>query len=386
MSAVSMAGSRSSWLLDYSLLLSMLSLLALGIVMVASTSMGISESRFGQPFHYLSRQVLFVFVGVAVGWLVFKLPLQFWQHIGFTLLLVSVALLVLVLLPDVGKTVNGSSRWIPLGPFNFQVSEFVKLAVPIYMSGYLLRHAEEVRGSFTGFLKPMAILSVFGVLLLLEPDFGATVVILSTALGMLFLSGVRFGQFFLLILLIVVAMALLAVVSPYRWERLTTFLNPWADPFDSGFQLTQALIAFGQGEWFGVGLGSGVQKLFYLPEAHTDFLYATLAEELGLVGSVVVILLFGFVVWRSFDIGQRALRAKKIFAAHLAHGLGLWFGLQAFINLGVNMGMLPTKGLTLPLMSYGGSSLIMACIAASLLLRIDYEVRGHAKKQEKRSS
>ncbi len=382
MNAVSMAGSRSPQLLDYGLLFSILCLLGLGIVMVASTSMGISESKYGEPFYYLSRQLLFVVVGGVFAVAVFKLPLQLWQHIGFILLLVSVVLLVAVLIPDVGKTVNGSSRWLPMGPFNFQVSEFVKLVVPIYMAGYLVRHAEEVRGSFTGFLKPMGILSIFGVLLLLEPDFGATVVILATALGMLFLSGVRFGQFFLLLVLIASAMAMLAVFSPYRWERLTTFLNPWADPFDSGFQLTQALIAFGQGEWFGVGLGGGVQKLFYLPEAHTDFLYATLAEELGLVGSVIVILLFGFIVWRAFDIGQRALRIKKVFAAHLAHGLGLWFGLQAFVNLGVNMGMLPTKGLTLPLMSYGGSSLIVTCIAAALLLRIDYEVRGHVKKQE----
>ncbi len=382
MNAVSMAGSRSAQWLDYELLFSILILLGLGIVMVASTSMGISESKFGEPFHYLSRQLLFVLVGGVFAVAVFKLPLQLWQHIGFILLLVSAVLLVAVLIPDVGKTVNGSSRWLPMGPFNFQVSEFVKLVVPIYMAGYLVRHAEEVRGSFTGFLKPMGILSVFSVLLLLEPDFGATVIIMATALGMLFLSGVRFGQFFLLLALIASAMVLLAVFSPYRWERLTTFLNPWADPFDSGFQLTQALIAFGQGEWFGVGLGSGVQKLFYLPEAHTDFLYATLAEELGLVGSVVVILLFGFIVWRAFGIGQRALRIKKVFEAHLAHGLGLWFGLQAFVNLGVNMGMLPTKGLTLPLMSYGGSSLIVTCIAAALLLRIDYEVRGHVKKQE----
>ncbi len=382
MNAVSMVDSRLSQPLDYGLLLSMLFLLGLGIVMVASTSMGISESKFGEPFHYLSRQLLFVVVGVFFAIAVFKLPLQLWQHIGFVLLLISVALLIAVLIPDVGKTVNGSSRWLPMGPFNFQVSEFVKLVVPIYMAGYLVRHAEEVRGSFSGFLKPMAILSVFGVLLLLEPDFGATVIILTTALGMLFLSGVRFGQFFLLLVLIAAAMAMLAIFSPYRWERLTTFLNPWADPFDSGFQLTQALIAFGQGEWFGVGLGGGVQKLFYLPEAHTDFLYATLAEELGLMGSLLVILLFGFIVWRAFDIGQRALRIKKVFEAHLAHGLGLWFGLQAFVNLGVNMGMLPTKGLTLPLMSYGGSSLIVTCIAAALLLRIDYEVRGHVKKQE----
>ncbi|HFE38821.1 MAG TPA: putative lipid II flippase FtsW [Gammaproteobacteria bacterium] len=382
MNAVSMTDSRSSRFLDYGLLLSMLFLLGLGIVMVASTSMGISESKFGEPFHYLSRQLLFVVVGVFFAIAVFKLPLQLWQHIGFVLLLISVALLIAVLIPDVGKTVNGSSRWLPMGPFNFQVSEFVKLVVPIYMAGYLVRHAEEVRGSFSGFLKPMAILSVFGVLLLLEPDFGATVIILTTALGMLFLSGVRFGQFFLLLVLIAAAMAMLAIFSPYRWERLTTFLNPWADPFDSGFQLTQALIAFGQGEWFGVGLGGGVQKLFYLPEAHTDFLYATLAEELGLMGSLLVILLFGFIVWRAFDIGQRALRIKKVFEAHLAHGLGLWFGLQAFVNLGVNMGMLPTKGLTLPLMSYGGSSLIVTCIAAALLLRIDYEVRGHVKKRE----
>ena len=251
----------------------------------------------------------------------------------------------------------------------------MKLATVIYLAGYLVRHNEEVRTNLSGFIRPLGLIFIISTLLILEPDFGAVAVIAMTAMGMLWLGGASFFQFILLMLTMSAALTLAAVSSPYRMERLTTFLNPWADPFDSGFQLTQALIAFGRGEWFGVGLGSSVQKLFYLPEAHTDFVFAVLAEELGLFSVMIVIVLFCFIVIRALMIGRRAEKRERPFTAFLAYGLGIWLGLQAFINVGVNMGVLPTKGLTLPLMSYGGSSLIIMCVVIAMLLRADYETR-----------
>ncbi len=276
--------------------------------------------------------------------------------------------------PGVGKTVNGSTRWLPLGVFSLQVSEFAKLCMAIYLAGYLVRRGREVRESFRGFLKPIAVLSIASLLLLLEPDFGAAVILMSMGMGMLFLGGVRLGQFGLLLLLVLGALSVLAISSPYRMERLTAFLNPWADPFDSGFQLTQALIAIGRGSWFGEGLGSSIQKLFYLPEAHNDFLFAVLAEELGLFGVVAVVGLYAYVLWRCFAVGAAAEQRGHFFGGYLAYGLGIWLGLQAFINMGVNMGILPTKGLTLPLMSAGGSSLLAMSAAIGLLLRIHREL------------
>jgi cell division protein FtsW len=275
----------------------------------------------------------------------------------------------------VGREVNGSTRWLHLGLFNLQASELVKLFVIVYLAGYLVRRGEEVRTTLKGFLKPLVILAALSVLLLLEPDFGTTAVMFATALGMMFLGGVRLWQFSALLALVVAVMAGVALSSPYRLERLTTFLDPWADPFNSGFQLTQALIAIGRGEWLGVGLGGSIQKLFYLPEAHTDFLFAVLAEELGLLGVMTVIVLFTLVVWRAFVIAYRAELSGNRFAGYLAYGIGMWIGLQAFINMGVNMGALPTKGLTLPLMSYGGSSIVVMCMAVALLMRVDYETR-----------
>ncbi len=358
------------WLLGAIMLL-----MGLGLVMVGSASMEIAERAFGQPWHYVIRQSLFLMLGLAAAFVVLQSRLVYWERGGPLLLLFGLALLLLVLLPGVGKEVNGSVRWIPLGIINLQVSELVKLFVIVYLAGYLVRRGDEVRSSAKGFLKPMALLVVVAGLLLLEPDFGASVVIMITALGMMFLGGARLWQFAMLFMMVLLAFALLALSTPERLERLTTFLNPWADPFASGFQLTQALIAIGRGEWWGVGLGNGVQKLFYLPEAHTDFLFAVTAEELGLAGSVVVIGLFATVVLRAFVIAHRAERCHAMFAAYLAYGLGLWIGFQAFINIGVNMGVLPTKGLTLPLMSYGGSSAVVTCVAMALLLRVDYEVR-----------
>jgi cell division protein FtsW len=358
------------WLLGTAALL-----LLIGLVMVGSASMAIADRTSGGPLFYLYRQLAYCGVGIGLGVAVLRVPMALWERLGPYLLVLGVMLIGLVLVPGVGREVNGSVRWLAFGPVNLQPSELMKLFMVIYLAGYLVRREEEVRTLFSGFLKPGLLLGLVGVLLLLEPDFGAVAVLSATVLGMLFLGGVRLWQFALVMLLALGALAAVAISSPYRLERLTTFLDPWADPFNSGFQLTQALIAFGRGEWFGVGLGAGVQKLFYLPEAHTDFLFAVLAEELGLLGALGVLGLFTLLVWRAFAIGSRALRAGRRYSAYLALGLGLWIALQVIISVGVNTGLLPTKGLTLPLMSYGGSSLVTNCIAIALLLRADYELR-----------
>ncbi|MBZ0072667.1 MAG: putative lipid II flippase FtsW [Gammaproteobacteria bacterium] len=361
--------------LDYRLLGVVLCLLALGLVMVTSASVSMADRQFGQPFYYGLRQAVYLLVGLGAAALVFGIRMAHWARAGVPVLLLALGLLAVVLVPGVGNTVNGATRWISLGPVNLQVSEPAKLLLLIYLAGYLVRHGEEVRSKVSGFIKPMAVLIVAAALLLAEPDFGATVVLFATALAMMFLAGVRWWQFGTLIGGSGLALAILAVSSPYRLTRLTTFIDPWKDPFDSGFQLTQSLIAIGRGHWFGVGLGSGVQKLFYLPEAHTDFVFAVFAEEFGLVGVVLLLALYGFLVWRAFAIGSVAEKAGDRFSGYLAYGIGTWLALQSAINIGVNMGLLPTKGLTLPLLSYGGSSLVVMCVAFGLLLRIDYETR-----------
>ncbi len=388
------AARHGRFALDPWLLGAVLTLLALGLVMVASASISIAERQTGQPFYYLWRQALFVGIGLLAGVAVLRLRLVYWERLGPMLLLFGLVLLVAVL--GLGREINGSTRWLGLGLFNLQPSELMKLFMVVYLAGYLVRRGDEVRSSVKGFLKPMLLVALTGGLLLAEPDFGATAVVTATVLGMMFLGGVRLWQFVVLFAGILGAAAALVLTAPYRMARLTSFVDPWADPFNSGFQLTQALIAFGRGEWWGVGLGGSVQKLFYLPEAHTDFLFAVLAEELGLMGVLAVVGLFALLVWRAFIIGRRAQRAGGDFAAYLSYGLGLWLGMQAFINLGVNMGMLPTKGLTLPLMSYGGSSIVVTCVACALLLRVSHEyppqkpplarrVAGHADSGEKRS-
>lgn len=368
--------------IDVKLLYATLALLMLGLVMAGSASISIADKQLADPFYYLLRQLSYISLGLVCGHVVTRIPLSVWETAGPWLIIVSMALLVLVLTPGLGREVNGSVRWLKLGPVTIQASELVKLFVIVYLAGYLVRHIDEVRTYAAGFIKPMALLSLLALLLLLEPDYGAVAVMMVTATAMLWLAGARIFQFVLLVLSLGVALALLAVTSPYRMERLTTFLNPWADPFDSGFQLTQALIAFGRGEWFGVGLGSSVQKLFYLPEAHTDFMLAVLAEELGLVTVLIVIALYTFVVLRALRIARKAEQRERPFAGYLAYGIGIWIGLQAFINIGVNMGVLPTKGLTLPLMSYGGSSLVVMCVAVALLLRVDIETRGEERRSQ----
>jgi cell division protein FtsW len=366
--------------LDSVLLMTALALLAIGLVMVTSASISIADRNLSSPFYYLQRQAVFIVLGLMAACFVYQLRLVYWEKSGMALLGVSLLLLVLVLLPGVGKEVNGSTRWISFGMFNLQVSEAVKLFLIIYVAGYLVRHGEAVRTSILGFIKPMLMVGLAALLLLLEPDFGATVVIIGTVLGMMYLGGVRFMQFVSFLGLFGAAALLLVVTSPYRMERLTSFMNPWADPFDSGFQLTQSLIAIGTGGWFGTGLGGSVQKLFYLPESHTDFLFAVISEELGFIGVCMIIVLYSILFYRAIRIALLAEKCGNRFAAYLAYGIGIWLAMQAVINMGVNMGMLPTKGLTLPLMSYGGSSLIICCMAIGLLLRIHYECGVHAKQ------
>src|SRR3569623_3403488 len=323
-------------------------LLTLGLVMVASASISLSDRQFGQPGLYSRRHAVLIVAGRLAAWGVMRMRLVYWEKGGMMLLFAGMMLLVAVLIPGLGHQVNGSRRWLPFGLFYLQASEPVKLFVIVYLAGYLVRHGEELRGTLKGFLKPLALLSVIAVLLLLEPDFGATAVMFATALGMIFLGGVRLGRFLAVLGAVGAAAAALALTSPYRMQRLAAFLEPWADPFDSGFQLTQAIIAIGRGEWWGVGGGGSIQKLFYLPEAHTDFLFAVLAEELGLLGVIAVLALVTLLVWRAFVIGHRAQLSGNRFGAYLAYGLGMWLGLQAFINMGVNMGALPPKGLARP--------------------------------------
>jgi len=368
--------SYDAWLMTVILLL-----LGLGLVMVASSSIAIAERQFHDPLYYFWRQSFAVVVGLSLIAAVLKIPLSVWEFLGVPLLVLGLLLLLLVLIPGVGREVNGSTRWINVGPFAFQASEPVKFCVIVYLAGYMVRHGEHVRNNFAGFIRPVCVLTIVASLLLLEPDYGSCVVLFATALGMLFMGGVPLGRFFAWVLAAISVLASLAVLSPYRMQRLMSFSDPWQDPFNTGFQLTQALIAFGRGDWFGVGLGSSVQKLFYLPEAHTDFVFSVFAEEFGLFGSVTLILLFGFLVWRAFVIGHVAERMGRLFAAYLAYGIGLIIGIQAFINMGVNLGVLPTKGLTLPLMSYGGNSMIICCLLLGILLRVEVENR-----QTKRST
>lgn len=363
---------------DMWLMTSVLALLGLGAVMVYSASVSGAERATGNGAYYLVRHVGHIVLGLLAMALVMRTRLRHWERAGPYLLLTGIALLAMVLLPGIGVHINGSTRWIRLGTINLQPSELVKVFVVVYVAGYLVRKQAVLPNFVPGILMIGLVIGVIGLLLLRQPDLGTMVVICLTILGMLFLGGVRLGHFLVIVAAGVAGTAMLTLASPYRFERVTGFLNPWADPFNSGFQLVQALIAFGRGEWFGVGLGASVQKLFYLPAAHTDFILAVLAEELGLVGVLLVIALFAVLILRSFVIARRAEQAGHVFAARLAQGIGLLFAVQSLINMGVNMGMLPTKGLTLPFMSYGGSSMLASCIAVGLLLMVEREVRLHS--------
>jgi len=351
-----------------------ISLICFGLLMVSSASMGVSDQLYHEPFHYLLRQAIYLLGGLCVGWLMTRISLSLWEQAGFMLLLLCFALLGAVLIPGIGSVINGSRRWIHLSFISFQVSEAVKLMAILYMAGFLQRHLDEVQTRLSGFIKPMIFFVIMAAFLLMEPDFGATSVIMMTMLSLLFIAGARLLPFLLMLGSVVGGMALLAITTPYRLQRLTTFLNPWSHAYGSGYQLTQSLIAFGRGGFFGVGLGNSVQKLFYLPEAHTDFIFAVIGEELGFAGEVLLIALFVLLIIRVIQIAQLALKQEQYFAGFAGWGIALWIGFQMIINVGVNIGILPTKGLTLPLISYGGSSLLITCAAMGILLRIAYEV------------
>ncbi len=364
--------------IDPLLLWSALGLLLLGLVMVYSASIATAEGNAytgHQPAYYLIRHAVFLSIGLVGGLLAFQIPLRFWQQFAPWMFVGAVVLLIVVLIPGIGRSVNGAQRWIGLGPINLQPSELMKFAVVIYAADYVARKLEKMDSFRHGFLPMAAVMMLVGGLLLREPDFGAFVVVVSIAMGILFLGGINGRLFAGLIGLMAVGFALLIWSSPYRLERITSYMDPWQHAFGKGYQLSHALIAFGRGEWFGVGLGASVEKLFYLPEAHTDFLLAVIAEELGFVGAMAVILLFAVLTWRCFMIGRQALLLDRVYSGLTAQGFGIWFGFQSFINMGVNMGLLPTKGLTLPLMSFGGSGIVANCLALAVLLRVDYENR-----------
>ena len=368
---------------DSILLICTLSLMFIGLVMMTSASISSADKVFGNAFYYLERQFLYIVFGFILAFATWKIPLSVWYSIRPILLVSGLMLLAIVLIPGVGQTVNGSTRWIRLGSINIQVSEIVKIFLVIFMAGYLTKQQAFLRESSKTVLVPIFLLLVVAGLLLAEPDFGATVVIFATVLSMMLLAGVKMRVFIALLGVAASGLAVLAYTSPYRLERLSSFLDPWADPFNSGFQLSQSLIAFGRGEWFGVGLGESVQKLFYLPEAHTDFVFAVIAEELGVIGALVVIGLYTCIAWRALKIGRSCQELGQYFAAYISFGVGSWLIFQAYVNIGVNMGVLPTKGLTLPFMSYGGSSMLMSCFALALLLRADYELRFQYRETKK---
>ncbi|AFL74267.1 putative lipid II flippase FtsW [Thiocystis violascens] len=361
--------------LDYPLLVCALGLLAFGLIMVSSASMSIAEKCCNDPFYYTIRHAIALGLALSAGLLTFNVSVARWERTGTWLFLLGVLVLILVLTPGIGRTVNGATRWIPLGPLNLQPSEFVKLFAIVYVAGYLVRHADAVANRLSGFIRPMILIGIAAALILMQPDFGTTAVMLATVMGLLFLGGVSLLPFAFLIGVVAVGLVALVFLSPYRMQRVISFLDPWQDPFNTGYQLSQALIAFGRGEWLGVGLGNGIQKQFFLPEAHTDFLASVIGEEFGLVGILALIAAFAFLCWRAFSIGARAEAAEQPFAAYVAQGIALWLGLQAFVNLGVNVGFLPTKGLTLPFLSYGSNSLIVGCMAVAILLRIDLTMR-----------
>lgn len=361
------------FVLDQVLLYVTAGILLLGLVMMTSASISIADRQNHEPLYFLERQAIGVGLGLIAALIAMSIPTSLWERLALPLLFLAFALLIIVLIPGLGHEVNGSRRWLRAGILNFQASEIARVLLLTYLASYVVRRQSEVKESLQGFLKPLGILLGAAALLLLEPDFGAATVLLATGLGVLFVAGVKLRYFIGLVTLVAGGLAALAVASPYRLRRLISFLDPWADPFNTGFQLVQSLIAIGRGEMFGVGLGASVQKMFYLPEAHTDFVFAVLAEELGLAGVVVTLALFLVLVWRAFHISRLAAEAGLAFQAYCAAGFGVWLGLQTAVNVGVNLGLLPTKGLTLPLMSYGGSSILVTLGWLGMLMRIHHE-------------
>ncbi|GAD88219.1 cell division protein FtsW [Vibrio halioticoli NBRC 102217] len=349
-------------------------LMLIGLVMVTSASLPLSYTHFGTPFHFAIRHAFYLVLALGVMAVVVHIPTKLWLKYSMALLILSLFLLLVVLVG--GKSVNGASRWIPLGPINFQPAELAKLSLFIFMSSYLFRKQQEVRASFFGgFLKPFLVFGALALLLLGQPDLGTVVVMLVTIFGMLFIAGAKLWQFLAIAFAGVLAVCGLILAEPYRMKRVTSFLDPWEDPFGSGYQLTQSLMAFGRGEWFGQGLGNSIQKLAYLPEAHTDFVFAVMGEELGFIGVTCILFLIFALVFKAVFIGKRAIESGDVFSGYLSMGFGIWFAFQSVVNVGAAAGMVPTKGLTLPLISYGGSSLIIMSIAVGIVIRIDHEYR-----------
>jgi cell division protein FtsW len=375
MSAARNPAIQSSFSMDPMLLVVAIALLLVGLIAVTSASIEYADWHYQTPWYHSMRHLVYISIALASAYGVYRLPWELWLNTGWVWLFLSLALLILVLIPGVGREVNGSQRWLPLGPFTLQPSEFAKLALVVYLAGYLVRKEHEIRHEWMGFLKPMAVLFSVTLLLMVEPDFGATVIAVGAAFGMMFLAGVKLRHFLLVLASSIAALLVLVVSEPYRVKRLTAYTDPWADPFDTGFQLTQSLIAFGRGEWFGVGLGNSIQKLFYLPEAHTDFVFSIWAEETGFLGAVFVMVLYGLLISRMMWVGRKAAQLGNLFGAYICYGVALIFSGQAFVNMGVSSGLLPTKGLTLPLISYGGSSLIACCWMLAFVLRTERDCR-----------
>ncbi len=364
--------------LDPALLWAALLLGAIGLVMVYSASIAMAEAeRFTgfRPSYFLVRHGIYLAVGLAVAVALFRVPVCLWQKASPWLFMLGTGFLVFVIIPGVGREVNGARRWISVGFGTFQPSELMKLFVVLYAADYTVRKAAFMDDFRKGFLPMFAVMTFIAALLLREPDFGALVVVTSIAMAILFLGGLNWRLFAGLAVLLAASFVVLIVSSPYRLQRILGFMDPWSDAYGKGYQLSHSLIAFGRGEWTGVGLGGSVEKLFYLPEAHTDFLLAVIAEELGFIGVLVVILLFLFIVHRAFAVGRQAASLERYYAALVAQGIGVWLAVQSFINMGVNMGLLPTKGLTLPLLSFGGTGIVVNCMALAILMRIDWENR-----------
>ena len=360
--------------IDYVLLGSVCALLSLGLVMICSASMDYASNRYGDALFHVRRHLVYMIVACIAAVAAFKIPLSLWEKSGPYLLVASFVILILILIPGFGRTANGATRWLSLGPFTLQGSEVAKLGVIVYLGNYLVRQHDLVRSHWLGFLNPLLIMSGLVALLLLEPDFGAVVVLSGAALGMLFLGGVRIWQFLLSSVAVAIVGFLVVISSPYRMQRLYAYLDPWADQFGEGYQLTQSLIAFGRGDWFGLGLGNSIQKLFYLPEAHTDFIFAIMGEELGFIGCLFALLIYVVFISRILMIARKAESMGRAFGAYVAYGVALVFSAQLIINVGVNIGLLPTKGLTLPFLSYGGSSLLISCVLVALIMRIYREL------------
>lgn len=371
---------QQQWPMDFWLLGLLTVLIGIGLTMVASSSVAISQMRFGNPDHYFYRQLFSMALGAVAAYVFFQIPLSFWEKHRGKLFLFAIFLLIAVLI--FGREINGSKRWLPLVVMNFQPSEFMKLAIVVFMAGYLNRHSSAVKEDFQAVIRLALPFGIMAILLLMEPDYGSTLVIAVIITGMLLIAGAPWRYFVLTVLPMVTILVALVVTSKYRMARISSFLDPWQDPFGSGYQLTQALIASGSGNWFGSGLGASVQKLLYLPDAHTDFLFSIYAEEFGFIGVIFLIALYVAILYRLFRIGHKALEANHFFGGMISYGIGIWIILQAGINIGVNLGAFPTKGLTLPFMSYGGSSVLLLSIALAVVFRVDYETRFHPREAE----